>query len=333
VLGEKAITRRSGLPDMRLAETPPDLPSPVPPLSDDSARRAWRHRAAVALSILVHILLILCLIYFARTPAPLALNAIPVQLVPPPQPPEPLHKPAARKPPEPPKPKPKPKETPKPAPPKPKPPPPQKPPQHGPLASVETGNPNAPPDSHTMAERPPSGAPQPKTGSEQPKTVGTAAEKPARAEPPKPATLGHAVPQPKPVEKPLPREGGARRKLAPGEARPEGHHAKYPGPDASKDAYLAYVNELILQNRALLSADAIGDRHGGGELSVVVRRNGTIVFVTVTHTSGWPDIDHRAEEMVNRLDSFPPVPQYFGGPSVTLTYDFVFPIPTEGEPP
>lgn len=333
MFGDRAIARPDGLPDIVLAEDMPDLPPPAAPLSDDGASpRAWRHWIAALGAVLVNLLLITLIVYFSGVPRPLPLTVIPVQLVTAlPKPPEALHKPAARKPPEKPQPKPKPKPkqvTQKPPPPPPK----EKPSPKGPLASEDLGNPDAPRKSHTMSDSPPTGAATPKPGSEQPKLVGKTAEA-AAAMTPSPTTLGRTVPAPKPVEKPMPKEGGAKAKASPGPERIGGHHAKYPGPDASEDAYMKYITEMIEQNGYLLTPDQIGNRSGSGKLEITVRSNGAIVWVVVEESSGFPDIDKRAEEMVNRVGQFPPLPRYIEGPIVEFEYTFEFPaIPIRSPP-
>jgi TonB family protein len=194
------------------------------------------------------------------------------------------------------------------------------------------GDPDAPKNQNTLSDNKAAGPAMPDQGSEQPVEQGETALQPS-ASPPDADTLGSAAPRPKHVADPLRRKGGSKVAAFLNQpARTAGHYAKIPGPDASRDEYLHYLSELVFENRGLLSADILAGRTGGVVLDILVRRSGAIVWIKVDQSSGFPDIDKRVIEMVDRVDAFPPIPSYIDGPTWKLTLTMPFPVPDEVPP-
>jgi TonB family protein len=193
-------------------------------------------------------------------------------------------------------------------PPKPKPPPapklkPPKPPPPGRLASIDMGPTTSP-------------KPAPKPG---PPTAGA---------PPQMETAVLPLPPPPKLEAPSEEGIPLRPPAAKPRPRPaalEGRRAKYPGPSATRDEYLAYVAMLTRQHAGLLTPQLLAGRHGETVLEVVVLDNGTIARLAVLRSSGYPDIDRKVEEIVRSVGRFPPLPQYWQGASTDLTFHFPFP--------
>ena len=100
---------------------------------------------------------------------------------------------------------------------------------------------------------------------------------------------------------------------------------KYPGAAATRAEYLAYVHSLIRQHYNLLPLAMIGDRQGEAQIEFVVLHDGTIATVRVRHSSGWPDIDERVEQIILTVHHVPPLPQWFQGPSMALILNVPFP--------
>ena len=192
-----------------------------------------------------------------------------------------------------------------PAPKPPKPPAPKPKPPPGRLASVEMGP--------TTAAKP---APRPGP--------------PAGGAPPELEAAGLPLPPPPP-----PLAAPTQESFAlppPSKARPrphpaalEGRQAKYPGPSATRDEYLAYLAMLTRRHTPLLTPQLLAGRRGQTVLAVLVLDNGTIARLTVVQSSGYPDIDRKVEEIVRAVGRFPPLPQYVQGPSWEL--QFIFPFP------
>ncbi len=299
---------------MTLLEPPPEAGTGAPlpgtagsthaRLSEDkrAARRRWT--TAIGLSILINVLLIAAII-LTLPPLPVTVpEPIPVHIVPPdalkktrPTPPAPKPKPpdaAQQK-----------KQTPKPPP--------------GRLASEDLGDPKAPETAKQVSQTKASGPTKPDEGSEQPTTKGDAAA--AEATKPSPdKTLGAAKPQPVKEAKPAERKGGSRVQALMAQSHNGQHHAKYPGPDASKDAYLAYINELV---KDCQTPEIISQLASVGRLpliSIAVRHNGVILWVNVIRSSGSTDFDEHYKTIFDCVGRFPPLPDYIPGSTVTLTY-------------
>jgi len=108
-------------------------------------------------------------------------------------------------------------------------------------------------------------------------------------------------------------------------ARTATHRAKYPGPTASRDEYLAYVHSLIRQHYNMLPLAMVGGRRGETRVEFLVLDDGTIAMVRVRQSSGYPDIDARVEQMIVAVRRVPPLPQWFQGPNMALILDLPFP--------
>jgi TonB family protein len=269
---------------------------------EESGERWWVRLRGPIGSFLLHLLPLLLLLDW-QISAPSEIAPIPVQLIVEPPPPE--VKPA-------------------PSPPPPKPP---SPPPRGRLASEDLGAPEA-------------------KDVERPKGDGPTAENPAKAETPTPETKPAEKPQqtaalvppplppkpdaPKPVSipKPAPKPNPAARQPPrhleePGNMAPR--RARFPGPAATRDEYLAYMHSLIRQHYNLLPMAMIGGRRGATVIEFVVLDNGTIAMIKVRRSSGYPDIDRRIEEMISAVGRFPPLPQWFQG--LGMPFEFGFPFP------
>jgi protein TonB len=201
---------------------------------------------------------------------------------------------------------------------------PPEPPSPGLLASEDLGDPSAPPKSgagapaatvaptrsRAEAATPPQPPPEPKPAKER-----IAAHEPA-PKPPPPTPPAPAPP------KPAPTSAAPYIENTPNEAT---RHAKYPGPSASRDEYLAYLLQMTKQHLDLLPLSFIGGRQGETVLSIVVLDDGTIARIAVAQSSGFPDIDVRVEQVVAAVGRFPPLPQRYQGPSVELKLRLRFP--------
>ena len=152
----------------------------------------------------------------------------------------------------------------------------------------------------------------------------------ASIEPPLLPAPAEITPQPMDmfVPKPLPKLAPAVRQAvarAPQRAHLMPRSGRFPGPSATRDEYLAYVNSLILRHLGLLSHSLIAGRRGETAILMLVLDDGTVARVSVMRSSGYTDIDLRVEEMVRAAGRFPPLPQWIQGPSTGLV--FVLPFP------
>lgn len=268
---------------------------------EDGSEQGWwnRLRGPVG-SLVLHLLPLLLLIEWPMAP-PAEIAPIPVQLV--------LEPP--------------PKATPAPPQPQPKPTP---PPPRGRLASEDLGEPEAkevdkpkgnPPEADQSAktETPPAET-KPPENPQQMAAITPPPLPPAKPDVPKP--------DPKPVPKPTPAAHQVPRRVEdPANLAPR--RARFPGPAATRDDYLAYMHALIRQHYNMLSPAAIGDRRGMTVIEFVVLDDGKIALLKIRRSSGWPDIDHRVAEMVAAVGRFPPLPQWFQG--VGMPFEFGFPFP------
>jgi outer membrane biosynthesis protein TonB len=222
-----------------------------------------------------------------------------------------------------------------PAPPKPE----FKPPPPGRIASEDFGDTEVkkasrePNDTPAAKEAPPPPPAKPET----PPPEKTEAPPPApqKIEPPPPETpqqTAGIVPPPPPEKPPPPK---AQPKPSQATQRPLhweeelGHaatrRAKYPGPAATRDEYLAYVHSLIRQHYNLLPLAMVGGRRGETQVEFVVLDDGTIGAIRLRQSSGWQDIDARVELMIAAVRRVPPLPQWFQGPSMALVLNLPFP--------
>lgn len=143
---------------------------------------------------------------------------------------------------------------------------------------------------------------------------------PAEIMPPQPLD----VPEPKPLPKLAPAVHQAVAR-APQRAHLMPRSARFPGPSATRDEYLAYVNSLILRHLGLLSHSLVAGRRGETAILMSVLDDGTVARVSVMRSSGYIDIDLRVEEMIRATGRFPPLPQWIQGPSIGLVFTLPFP--------
>jgi periplasmic protein TonB len=269
----------------RLASPDPLEVEPPERLTPLKERVRWRGLTG---SLLLHLLPLLLLIEWPMAVPP-EIAPIAVQLVVEPPSPEP---------------------PPEPVPPKPE----FKPPPPGRIASDDFGDPAAkevgheanaapaPKDEPAPPEPPPAEAPEQTAAIVPPPP-------PMKPEPPKPQSKPAAQQPPRRVEEPA----------------QSARHAKYPGPAASRDDYLAYVHSLIRQHYNMLPLAMIGGRRGETRVEFLVLGDGTIAMVRTRQSSGYPDIDSRVELMVAMVRRVPPLPQWFQGPAMALILDLPFP--------
>jgi hypothetical protein len=137
-------------------------------------------------------------------------------------------------------------------------------------------------------------------------------------------------PEPNTAHAPLPPQKPSPAARQPVRRVPERGHltarpARFPGPAATRDEYLAYLAYLAHQHIGLLSRSLIGGRRGETIVDVLVLDDGTVAMLSVGLSSGYPDIDLRIEEMIRAVGRFPPLPQWFQGPSMRLEFRLQFP--------
>jgi TonB family protein len=139
------------------------------------------------------------------------------------------------------------------------------------------------------------------------------------------------LPPPKPSpprEKPavqLPKPSGTVAPKTPEPPHDTAHAAKFAGPAATRDEYLAYLVTLTKQHLDLLPRSVIGTRRGETAVLVAVQLDGLISRISIARSSGYPDIDQRIVQMVSAVHKFPPVPQAFQGNTIELELRLRFP--------
>jgi outer membrane biosynthesis protein TonB len=290
----------------RLVSPDPSRLAPPERLIPIAARERARWLGPIT-SLVLHLLPLLLLIEWPMA-APPVVEPITMQLVlePPPPPPPP---------------------PPSPLPPKPE----FKPPPPGRIASEDLGD-----TEMKEASREPSDQPAAKDTSPPPPPAKTEVPPPSpeKTEPPpeSPQQTAAIVPPP-PPEKPTPPKPqtkpnpNARQALHSEEepAHTASRHAKYPGPAATRDEYLAYVHSLIRQHYNMLPLAMVGGRRGETQVEFVVLDDGTIGAIRLRQSSGWQDIDARVELMIAAVRRVPPLPQWFQGPSMALVLNLPFP--------
>jgi TonB family protein len=276
-------------------------PEPLERAPAADPQRWWTRLRGPVGSLILHLLPLLLLIDWPMSP-PAKVTPIPVQLVfePPPQP-----KPES--------PKPQPKPTP--------------PPPRGRLASEDLGDHEAKEtdrpkgDAPTATDNPAKADNPPSEAKEKPQQTAAVVPPPlplSKSDAPKPDAI------PKPAQKPSPAAHQPPRRVEePGSLAPR--HAKFPGPAATRDEYLAYMHSLIRQHYNLLTPAALGDRRGMVVVEFVVLDDGKVALIKVRRSSGYPDIDDRVAEMVAAVGRFPPLPQWFQG--IAMPFEFGFPFP------
>lgn len=196
-------------------------------------------------------------------------------------------------------------------------PPETKPPPQGRLASEEMGDVNPKTNGAAPTAAPP--APGPKQPNPNETQTAAATAPPPPLPPPKPAPPKEHSP----VQ--LPKPSGIAAPKAPEPPNEASHAAKFAGPAASRDEYLAYLVTLTRQHLDLLPLSVVGTRRGETVVSVTVQSDGTISHLAISHGSGYPDIDQRIEQMVAAVRKFPPVPQWFQGNTIELDLRLRFP--------
>jgi TonB family protein len=289
--GEVAAARREPAgPNAWPASAPPERAPPI------GSRQRTRPLGPLG-SLVLHLLPVLLLLDWPLRP-PAAVTPIPVRLVfPPPTKPspvKPLPKPEVRSPP-------------------------------GRLASDDIG------DTTTRGHDP---LKRDAATAENPATAGTPPREPEQKTaavippPPMPGASGlpnekpaHEPPRPKlkpAVPQPLLRRADARIHYLP---RP----ARVPGPAASRDEYLAYLKYLTLKHLNMLTLSMVGGRRGQTVIDILVLDDGTVATLKVGQSSGYPDIDRQIEAMIHAVGRFPPLPQWFQGPSMQLEFKIRFP--------
>ncbi len=263
-------------------------------------------RNGLAGSLILHLLPLLFLLHWSIPPAE-APQPIPVRLVMEPPPP---------------------------------PPPTEKKPPPGRLASEDMGRPapqpnNSPPqpapaEPQIAAANPPAAAPEPSAKPPSAPALVSALPEPtpspetqlAMTEPPPqlPRAPALALPPAPPTQRPTKQVVAARLP----HPAPAPHAAKVPGPDATRDEYLAYCQALILRHGDLVPPAFLSGRSGVAILSILVLGDGTIARIAIERGSGYPDIDARIEQMVASVHRFPPLPMWMPDSRLALVYEQPF---------
>jgi hypothetical protein len=90
------------------------------------------------------------------------------------------------------------------------------------------------------------------------------------------------------------------------------------------DQYLAYIQQLTQQGiDACVTPEVAAELDKVGKvptLSIALRRNGSILWITVDRTSGSATFDKEFVKLFDCVGHFPPVPDYIQGSPVTITY-------------
>lgn len=277
-----------------------------PALRHDSPlrlRRSWGRLRGPIGSLALHLLVLVLLIDWPAPPRA-AVEPIPVQLVvePPPEV-------------------------------KPRPPQPQpklvRPPPRGRLASEDLGEPETKDvdqpkgEAPAAAEKPARVETRPAETKSPERLQQTAAVTPPPLPPAKPdAPKSDPIPKPPPKPSPAAHQTLRRIEMPTNLAPPR---ARFPGPAATRDEYLAYMHELIRQHYNLLTAAMLGNRRGMTVIEFVVLDDGKIALMKVRRSSGYPDVDRRIAEMIEAVGRFPPLPQWFQG--LAMPFEFGFPFP------
>jgi TonB family protein len=208
----------------------------------------------------------------------------------------------------------------------------------GHLASDDFGDVKA----HENGSGAPAPAEAPKTAATPPPPPPLPQEKPPEVTP-KPAKerLAVAIPPPRPKPTPPPApvpapdpQAEAAPVAPPHDPEPPHrapHAARYPGPAATRDEYLAYLLKLTKQHFDLLPMTALAGRSGETIVTILVLADGTLANIAVSQTSGYADLDRRVEQMVAAVGKFPPLPQWYQGPRVELNLRLRFPEALEEE--
>ena len=203
-----------------------------------------------------------------------------------------------------------------PPPPPPAAPPPQpaaKPPA-GRLASEETGAPAEQPDDAAASDSAAAPAEQRQAAALVP---------PPKPPPPEPQAL--PTPDIPPPPQPRPPDAAAALRRPPAQARPRQRAPRAPGPAASRDEYLAHLAALTRPHLHLLPPSLIDGRRGSTTLAIRVLGDGTIARITVSRSSGYPEIDAGVVRMIAAVGRFPPLPQWIQQPGWDINFRLDFP--------
>jgi len=305
---EPADHREPALGLLPPASEPAEPPGREPPVRSEERRRPF---GSVG-SLILHLLPLLLLLDWPMHP-PSEVTPIPVQLVfqpPPPPPPPPAPKPA---------PKPRLKLKPETRPPP------------GRIASENLGDTRSKGRDQAKSDEPPAKK-EPATTMESPleapQQTAFLPPPPSLPEPPKLELPKPPEPRetaaPKPPQKP---SLAARQPVRPMAERAylNPRPARYPGPAASRDEYLAYLAYLARQHIGMLSRSLVGARRGETIINVLVLDDGTVAMLSVGLSSGYPDIDARIEQMIRAVGRFPPLPQWYQASSMRLEFRLQFP--------
>ena len=281
-----------------------DLPDGEQPIA--SQERRWRFGPVA--SLILHLLPLLLLLSWPMH-QPAEIEPIPVQLVfQPPPPPPPVAKPI-------PKPKPKPETRPPP----------------GRIASENLGDTKVKGQDRSKTDEPtPNKEPAAtlELPLEMPQKTAFLPPPPPLPDPPKLELPKPPEPRPIATPKPPPKPSLASRQPVrplPQRANLLPRWAKYPGPAATRDEYLAYLAYLARQHIGLLSPSLIGGRRGETIINVLVLDDGTVATLSIGLSSGYPEIDQRVEQMIRAVGRFPPLPQWYQAPSMRLEFRLQFP--------
>jgi periplasmic protein TonB len=280
------------------SEEPEDGEQPIA-----SQQRRWRFGPVA--SLILHLLPLLLLLSWPMHP-PAEITPIPVQLVfqPPPPAPKPLPKPKLK---------------------------PETRPPPGRIASADLGDTKVRGHDQSKTDEPtPDKEPAAPFESplEAPQKTAFLPPPPPLPDPPK--LEFPKPPEPKPVAAPKPPQKTSLAARLPVRPIPQRAHllprwAKYPGPAATRDEYLAYLAYLARQHIGLLSPSLIGGRRGETIVNVLVLDDGTVAMLSIGLSSGYPEIDARVEQMIRAVGRFPPLPQWYQAPSMRLEFRLQFP--------
>ena len=306
VIASEALTGRVE-PAARLRRPLPG--SPPPPGGEEpisSQQRPWR--AGPIVSLVLHLLPLLLLLNWPMHP-PAEVTPIPVRLVfqpppPPPTAPKPAPKPRLKA---------------------------QTRPPPGRIASVDMGEVQKKGRDQAKTEAP-TAEKQPAATTESPleapQQTAFLPPPPPLPEPPKLDLPKPPEPRPVAAPKPPQKPSMAARlpvRRAPQWARLSPSSARYPGPAATRDDYLAYLAYLARQHIGLLTPSLIAGRRGETIINVLVLDDGTVAMLSVGLSSGYPEIDERVEQMIRAVGRFPPLPQWYQGESMRLEFRLQFP--------
>jgi protein TonB len=138
------------------------------------------------------------------------------------------------------------------------------------------------------------------------------------------ASLADPLPAPESPRRPAPKPAPAVHRM---EAAPQISAGKWRvlGPPATRDEYLAHLATLTRRHLDLLSLSLLAGRRGMTALSILVLGDGTIARISVTQSSGYPDIDRQVERMVAAVGRFPPLPRWIRESSLDLVFRIQFP--------